>query len=164
MERLAEEVARSPESTPGRRAIAVRLLGDLDRSLADPAPTAPSDLLAGRAFSEAAAAEFAARGWEAHPTRCARLIEYGRRHAPDELRSALRTRIDWGFAHHRSRGCTVEDYEAGRNSPWATLHDEMLLALWELGGRLHPHELRRLEYYGYACDPWKRLQEILAGE
>jgi hypothetical protein len=40
--------------------------------------------------------------------------------------------------------------------------DEVLLAYSQMGGKLSPPEQKRLEYFGYACDPRKRLAELMA--
>lgn len=40
-------------------------------------------------------------------------------------------------------------------------YDDLLLTLAELGSPLHEKELAYLQYYGYLCEPRKRLAEIL---
>jgi hypothetical protein len=37
----------------------------------------------------------------------------------------------------------------------------VLVALWELGGKLQPRERARLRTFGYGGDPGERLREVL---
>jgi len=43
-----------------------------------------------------------------------------------------------------------------------TSFDDVLIAYSELGGKLSDLEQRRLRFFGYACDPKQRLEELLA--
>ena len=42
-------------------------------------------------------------------------------------------------------------------------YDDVLVAYFEIGGQLNDLERQRLRYYGYDCDPAKKLEEMMEG-
>lgn len=101
-------------------------------------------------------------------------ISVARQSRSPRVLDAMRERLDAGYSGAELRVAvrtTLEPSEPVEsliaNSPtFATLtgdlhHDEVLVALWELGGKLQPREQARLRTFGYGNDPAERLRELI---
>jgi len=89
------------------------------------------------------------------------------------LLTAMRERLDIGMVEARDQwgkpGNAEQTLEQAYSSKGDfikftgdSLHDHVLLALWEAGGQLSNLEKARLRTFGYACDPRRRLEELMA--
>ncbi len=102
-------------------------------------------------------------------------IAVTRSRRPAKVMETLRERLNSGFAEAQrsweraSRGSRNVSFEM----QYATVpelarltddpdYDQMLVAYFEMGGKLMDVELKRLRTFGYGCDPRERLLELMA--